>query len=510
MARIETHAPLLLMLVATLFALSGLVIGPAFQVDDAYIVARYAQNLVDHGRLTWNLDEAPVEGFTGYSLLIIMTIATALHWKPLVVATVTGIFAWFIGARLLYESHKPLGVSPLAGAITAALFLCAAEQTTHAMSSLETELFITLTIACAFVAMKRCQHEPGSGALWPLPIVTLAITLTRPEGVVIGSVFLLGVLIRERTAWRRWLPKVLGLFVLPFGALQIFRRLYFGSFLPNTYYAKALAPGESSVFLTSFFEHALDYFLPPLLVFFVVIAIARFSRTTILEYSPPLRDARRILFFGLVPSFLALGASYQRSDLVMNYSKRFAFHLFGLSCLLVLVIVGESFRYFQRLNMARPLKSTLFVVMSVALFIPFEHAFKSVAEECDFRRRYSQGAATHYRTVTDWLKREMPANATLAVYPDAGIVPYETSLRTIDFGKLNDVYLARPSTNPAAAIDYFFQRHPDALMISLKAGFTQSYDKTGDLLLADPRFSTYRLVMLSLNNNVGLAVFVPK
>jgi len=510
MARLRADFPLIILVAATLWAVGVLVLGPSFHVDDAYIVARYAENLVQHGRLTWNLDEAPVEGFTGYSLLFVMTIATALHLKPLMVTTVVGIFSWFLGARILFACHKPLRLSPLAGSIAGALFLCAAEQPTHAMSSLETELFITLTLACAFVAMQRTAYESGSGSLWPLPTLSLVITLTRPEGVIIGATFLGGVLLRERAAWRNWLPHVLGIFFIPFGAIQVFRRVYFGSFLPNTYYAKALAPGVSSVFLTSFSEHFLGYLAPPLVVLCIVFAISRLSGTTVPLSAKPALEARRLLIFGLVPSFLALGASYQRSDLVMNYSDRFAFHLFGLSCLVVLVVVGETIRYFQHLQIARPLKSTLFVLAGVSLFLPMKYGFEHVVEECEFRRRYSRGVQTHYTDAVNWLKREMPSNATLAVYPDAGIVPYATHLRTIDFGKLNDVYLARPGTSPQAAIDYFFQRRPDALMISLKAGFGQTYEKTGDLLLADPRFSTYRLAMLTLHNNVGLAIFVPQ
>lgn len=510
MLRLRAALPMILMALAAICALWALVRGPQAQADDAYIVARYAQNLVEHGQLTWNLDEKPVEGFTGYSLLFIMTIATALHVKPLLAAVVMGIFAWFLGARLLYECHKPLGVSPFAGAFAGALFLCAAEQTTHATSGLETEIFITLTIACAFIAMKRCQDEPGSGPLWPLPILALAIALTRPEGIVVGSAFLFGVLFRERHSWKAWAPRVLLLFILPYSALQVFRRLYFGSFLPNTYYAKTLGPDHSSVFGTSFFKHASHYVLPALVVCFVVFAIARFSGKTALPHSLPVQQARRILALGIVTSFVAIGASYLRSDLVMNYSERFAYHLFGCSMLVVLVAVGEAIRHFPTITAARPIRSALFILAGVALFLPFAHALERHPGERAYRFNYSHSTEAHYQSTADWMKRAISPNATLAVYPDAGVVPYSTRLRTIDFGKLNDAYLARTRNDPNKILDYFFERKPDVLMIALTGGLERTYEKTGDLLLADPRFSAYRLTLMSTNHGTGVAVFVKR
>src|SRR3954462_664538 len=91
-----TRLPMLLVSIATVVALVALARGPAYHADDAYIVARYAEHLVVHGQLTWNLGEAPVEGFTGYTLLIVMAIATLLHLPPVTTAAALGVGAWFI------------------------------------------------------------------------------------------------------------------------------------------------------------------------------------------------------------------------------------------------------------------------------------------------------------------------------------------------------------------------------------------------------------------------------
>lgn len=510
MVRLEVTFPALLVALSAAWALGTLVLGPHFHADDAYIVARYAENLVHHGRLVWNVGEAPVEGFTGYTLLIVMTIASWLHIPPLAAATTLGVVSWFVGARILYSCHVPLGASPLAGAVAASMFLCAAEQSTHAISGLETEFFMMLTIACAAAAARRCHEKPGVGSLWPLPLLASLCGFTRPEGIVVGGAFLLGVLIRERSALRAWLPAIAVGLVLPLGTLHLFRRIYFGSFFPNTYYAKLGTTGEFGVFWSSFAAHAQKYLVPALIAAVAVTAIVRFSGGRPASLSEPARDARRVFFLGAGLSYAVVGASYVRSDLVMNYSERFAYHFFGLSSLLVLLAVGEVHRHFRSIVAPRALRSCIFVLVAVCLYLPVANALEQLPRERIYRASYSLGTNTHYIPIAHWLKEHFPPHATLAVYPDAGIVPYSTRLRTIDFGKLNDTYLARTARDPSAVVEYFFRQNPDALMIHLVRGFDKTYDEAGDRLLADPRFSQYRLTLLSLDQGIGTALFVKR
>lgn len=508
MGRRQAILPVMLVALSTVLALAMLVRGPYAHADDAYIVARYAEHLVQHGQLTWNLGEAPVEGFTGYTLLFVMTIATALHVPPVTTAAALGVAAWFVGARILYACHKPLGVSRWAGAFATALFLCAAEQVTHAMSGLETEIFILGTLACVFVAAQRSHEEPGKGLRWQLPTLASFCAFTRPEGVIVGGGLLLAVLFRERAAWRAWVvPTALG-FLLPYGLLQVFRRIYFGSFLPNTYYAKLAYGSKRSVFFSSFSTHAQKYLVPSLVVCAAIWMIHRFAEENRVPLSPAHQSARRTFFFGAFAAYALVGASYARSDLVMNYSERFAYHFWGFSSVFVMLAVGGIFAHFRTLVVPRAIRSGLWVLAGVALYLPFARALEQWPHECMYRYNYALGTQMHYVPVAHWLEENMPPNATLAVYPDAGIVPYVTRLRTIDFGKLNDLFLAREAKNSSDIIDYFFKRKPDAVMMYLGGGFDKAYDETGRRLLADPRFAAYQLTLLSLDQGIGTALFV--
>src|SRR4029079_19445781 len=62
--------------------------------------------------------------------------------------------------------------------------------------------------------------------------------LTRPETPIIAAALALDRLLRRRIDLVRWIGIVSAFFV-PF---VIFRRAYFGDWLPNTYYAKTGAP----------------------------------------------------------------------------------------------------------------------------------------------------------------------------------------------------------------------------------------------------------------------------
>ena len=75
MKRLDVIFPVLIVALSAALALATIIQGPQFHADDAYIVARYADYLVRHGQLVWNVGEAPVEGFTGYTRLSGMTIA---------------------------------------------------------------------------------------------------------------------------------------------------------------------------------------------------------------------------------------------------------------------------------------------------------------------------------------------------------------------------------------------------------------------------------------------------
>jgi hypothetical protein len=98
-----------------------------------------------------------------------------------------------------------------------------------ATSGLETPLFV-VAVTAALVLDARGRRADATFAAG-------VATLTRPDGVLVALVVLASA-VKER-GWRRlgsWrLPLLYGAFL---AALTVFRLAYFGSALPNTFYAK--------------------------------------------------------------------------------------------------------------------------------------------------------------------------------------------------------------------------------------------------------------------------------
>jgi arabinofuranosyltransferase len=239
----------------------------SFLTDDAYISFRYAANAMAGRGLSWNPPPfLPVEGYTNFAWVALLGgVWAAFGVEPPVAANplsfACGLATLAIVTRLALrvplpeadESRRPVLIAlVLLGVVTNRTFL------TWLSSGLETSLFNLTWIAWIAAALT----PPGVRNLRTTVAMssTAALAaLTRPDGVllVLASVPLamLGAktrgvaLRREALAWSPLL--------LPVGHF-LWRRAYYGTWLPNTWYAKHLeAWPESGVRYAASF--ALEY-----------------------------------------------------------------------------------------------------------------------------------------------------------------------------------------------------------------------------------------------------------
>lgn len=227
----------------------GLVLGTlqarmfGYVKDDAFISLRYAYNVARGAGVVFN----PGEPLEGYSNFLWMMVAVPCFWlgvDPLVWIKVLGVLAGQAGVVVVVLLARRLGgAEPRWPAWLAAL-----AWATHptvvlwSISGLEGVAVAVLCGATVLFALRLLESE-GTAAAWDGALTAVfgaLAALTRPEGhaVVLACVGLgFFDVLRQRRQARPWLVAaaiVLGVLV-PY---HLWRLLYFGSLVPNTFWVK--------------------------------------------------------------------------------------------------------------------------------------------------------------------------------------------------------------------------------------------------------------------------------
>ena len=467
---------------ATAHAALALRRAPAWTVDDAWIVVRYAENLAHHGVLAFNLDGPRVEGFTSLSAVLLASLASVLHVAPMKAMVVAGEIAFLLGGALVLALGRSVRAPPLAAGAVAVVHLTLAEHVTHATSGLETEPFIALGLALALTAA-RALREPRCSIV-PVAIVGFVLTITRPEGAAAAAIALAIVLqarARDRAVLRRDAVRAAAWYALPMALVTAWRIMTYGSVVPNTYFAKRTGWNGAHVgdLWTLVNAHFLDL---------VVVAMAAVAVVALVAGRGPRiwQHERRMLTIAALV-LLAHLAAYARSEPMMDFGRRFAMH--GLPWLDVgaLVAVSVALRSLRRAPGALAAAPALVIVLAVGSAVL--RGRDAEATEAGRMTSYARAMDLLCAPTATWIVDHTAPDATIAVYPDAGCVPYLSRRRTIDFGRLNDAALARSTRAPANVAAYFFVNDPDVLVAS-RPRPGELWDDGAQAIVADPRFQT--------------------
>lgn len=220
-----------------------LLLGVNFDVtqDDAYISFRYASNYLAGNGLVYNSGEK-VEGYTNFLWIMIMIIAKGLLGIDYLLTTrflgiLLGELIFFLIYLLFTDYFKKIPPFLYLSAVIALLgnlsFLY------WSSSSLETSAFACISL-CAIIIEKR---KPLL-----VPAILAIATLLRPEGVILFLVILIYRIITKQNHIVYYILTY-AILILPFG---IFKIAYYGSLIPNTYFAK-------SGFEIEYLQNGLEY-----------------------------------------------------------------------------------------------------------------------------------------------------------------------------------------------------------------------------------------------------------
>jgi len=200
-----------------------------FTQDDAYISYRYVANYLNGDGLVYNIGER-VEGFTNFGWVVYLILWGALGVSYVAASKITGfilgagvIVLTYLIARLIFtDKYKWFSLLPV--------YLVGINQSLAYWSpaGLETAAFAFLVMLALYLYLRRS---------WGLIAALVLAVWVRPEGALLTGLLIITEAIAEKRVPSFSLRCTVAAFLLSL-PLVVFKLVYYGSILPNPFYAK--------------------------------------------------------------------------------------------------------------------------------------------------------------------------------------------------------------------------------------------------------------------------------
>jgi hypothetical protein len=461
---------------------------PWWTVDDAFIAYRYARNLVLDGVLTWNIqDSAPVEGYTGIFLPLLSAAIMKLGLPLVISIKILGVLAIPAIGWLVLSTMSRMGASPSSAAFTILLLSAGPPLYMHALSGLET-IFFSLFMMGTFWGLAGVK-TPGARVVPLLWFATFAVLvgLCRPEGIALAVLSCAFMAYKfgsqgDGASDRKYYPIVV-LPVLVLLGYWAWRAGYYGSFLPNSYHAKrfdGLFNWDSVVALAKFGGY---YCLMPSAGLLCVHWLAG------LRGILPRLQMRWVAILFLVVCW----GLYLHSSLWMNYGSRFFYPFLPVILVFLIHALDSAWsRLKQGAEKHRRQLAARWCIAGLAVLQGGVMVFRADRQSV-FLKDYTAVLEEELIPAGQFLAEHFPGDARVISYMDAGAVGYFSGLEIIDFGRLNDQYLAQNKLSNAQVLEYFFKQDADAVVMTSESQDSFSYVPEAMSIVRDPRFRAYRL-----------------
>ncbi|PKK84913.1 MAG: hypothetical protein CVT49_01800 [candidate division Zixibacteria bacterium HGW-Zixibacteria-1] len=387
----------------------------SYSIDDAFVTFRYAENFADGHGLTFNPGDRPVEGYSNFLWLLILSLAYLIGLPTYFTAKILGVACFLMAGIVWYrnlsgDDREFLWLAPL-------FFLANPYTAFWAVSGLELGLYALILALLAVGVIKR--------AYWSYFMLPLLI-LIRPEGFVIAIVIIIAGwfegLLKKEIQWKYYIF-ALGIIILTFGLLIVFRMSAFGYPMPNTFYVKSTLAIHGFLRLVK----GMIYYLP--LAFLFMIAMYKIFRN--------LRNNGGYLFYATV--FLAMALINCLADAIMNFHFRY----------LIAFLPFFLLTAFYGLNhlKAEKIKVAAIILSAVSILIPTIPVYASVVQE-----RKIWGAQ---KNLIEFVNRQ-PEQIRISL-TDVGRIPYYTKARYNDIWGLVSADIGHEGFNPLRE----YMRFPD-------------------------------------------------
>jgi arabinofuranosyltransferase len=426
--------------------------------DDMMVSMRYGRNLAEGHGLVWNPGER-IEGYTNFLWTLVMAVVHLLPFSDAQAAVPVKLVSFGLVAASLWLALRLLRVfapgSRLAAALVVFGIVTCVDVVHWAAWGFETSLLGFLELVFLVCLLEGRRMTVGWVALALIPLV-------RSDAVhVFAADALLAMLLSDagrKTAGR------LALALIPFALHLAFRHIYYGDWLPNTYYLKLDLLddryGRGANYLASFTTKYL-----PILILALVGTITS------------LRTDRRALAGPVVIGASLAYVVTTGGDMFFNF--RFLAHV--MPVLFVFAAIGVV--KVARSELAIACAAVVFLVVCIAPWRPL-----STLVTPD--NNGEPGDQIHTAVL---IKQSARPDSSVAVFA-AGIVPYFTHLEAIDILGKSDRHVARLRPFPGAEMGhgkldpaYTLSSEPDLVVSNRSLWFVQSL--TVGTRTADPVLS---------------------
>jgi len=447
--------------------------------DDPYITFRYVDNLLSGKGLVFNEGE-PLEGYSNFFFLLLLVPLRWLGLELLTGAKIIG-FLFALGSLALFYDFLVLYYEndQKRNLIAVLLMALSGDLALWAVSGMETAVSVFFVTGAWVFFCHEMKIGFSKKPVFPISAFFLmGAALNRPEGVIYFFALAwlaLASLIKREIAPSHFFPW-LGLFVLTFAFYNLWRVTYFGTWLPNTFYAKATGSFVYQFkiglkYIWQFLYRNPLIFLVPVFFFYsirnydfrkieflsaasIIFAQLIFILSSGGDWMPLGRFIAPViapLFFLFQESLFSTMTRLKPNDLQHRWRDALAFFCLGLA---VLGLVQER----------RATKPIVYSARTQTLYTP-------------------------HIAIGFWLKNNAPAGSLLAA-EEAGIIPYYSGLRFLDLLGIVDAHIARQkgALHQKHDIDYVLDKRPDLFLIYT----ANPFDAGGELI---PRMdSGYRLL----------------
>ncbi|MGB9691353.1 MAG: hypothetical protein ACPL7D_04215 [Candidatus Sumerlaeaceae bacterium] len=206
-------------------------------MDDAMVSMRYARNLALGYGWVWNPGEPPVEGYTNPLWCLVMAL---VHFAPIpqsktsLVVQLLGELCLLVNMIIVFAIARRLLLLPFALACTT-LVAFYFPLNNWALQGMDVAPLTPLISLTSLSLLRGLESRNFRAVCFAPTSVAMAL---RPDGVVPhATAAILATRIWPKQRARILLAAVLLFFVVA-GGWTVFRRLYYGDWLPNTYYLK--------------------------------------------------------------------------------------------------------------------------------------------------------------------------------------------------------------------------------------------------------------------------------